>query len=74
MVLYVLDFCVGCLNKIELTDEEAKDYEENYSGDLEAFVDKIDERYGFRAKDSQWMLADEPYEYEYRDGKLVEFD
>ena len=72
MVLYVLDFCVGCLNKIKLTEEEERAYKENYDGDLESFLCTIEERYGFRTNDCQWMLLDEPCEYEYKDGHQVE--
>ena len=42
----ILDFCVGCLNIIKLTDEELRE-SENYE-DFEDFLSTIEEKYGFR--------------------------
>ena len=42
----ILDFFVGCLNIIKLTDEELRESEE-YE-DFEFFLSTIEERYGFR--------------------------
>lgn len=49
--VYILDFCLGCLNIIKLTDEEqieSKKYE-----DFEVFLSTIEEKYGFRLKNCQ---------------------
>ena len=49
----ILDFCVGCLNIIKLTDEELRESEE-YE-DFESFLSTIEEKYGFRLSNCQWM-------------------
>ena len=52
----ILDFCVGCLNIIKLTDEELRESEE-YE-DFESFLSTIEERYGFRLNSCQWMVTE----------------
>lgn len=42
----ILDFCIGCLNIIKLTDEELRELE-NYD-DFESFLSTIEGKYGFR--------------------------
>ena len=48
----ILDFFVGCLNIIRLTDEELRE-SENYEN-FEDFLSTIEERYGFRLNSCQW--------------------
>ena len=50
----ILDFCVGCLNIIKLTDEELGE-SENYE-DFEDFLSTIEEKYGFRLKNCSWNM------------------
>ena len=52
----ILDFCVGCLNIIKLTDEELRE-SENYE-DFESFLSTIEEKYGFRLNNCQWMVTE----------------
>ena len=55
----ILDFFVGCLNIIKLTDEELRESEEyeEYE-DFESFLSTIEERYGFRLNSCQWMVTE----------------
>lgn len=66
----ILDFCVGCLNIIKLTDEEVK-AAENYE-DFESFLTTIEGKYGFRLSDCNWMTTENLNIYRYKDGKEVE--
>ena len=50
----ILDFCVGCLNIIRLTDEELRE-SENYD-DFEDFLITIEGTHGFRLNNCQWMV------------------
>ena len=52
----ILDFCVGCLNIIRLTDEELRE-SENYD-DFEDFLITIEGKYGFRLNNCQWMVTE----------------
>ncbi len=52
----ILDFFVGCLNIIKLTDEELRESEE-YE-DFESFLSTVEERYGFRLNSCQWMVTE----------------
>ncbi len=67
--VYILDFCLGCLNIIKLTDEEqieSKKYE-----DFEVFLSTIEEKYGFRLKNCQWMVSEDLSIYHYKNGEEV---
>lgn len=52
----ILDFFVGCLNIIKLTDEGLRESEE-YE-DFEDFLLTIEEKYGFRLNSCQWMVTE----------------
>lgn len=65
----ILDFCVGCLNIIELTEEEQK-ASEKYE-DFSDFLSTLEEKYGFRVANSQWMITESLSIYNYKDGKEV---
>ena len=67
----ILDFCVGCLNIIKLTAEELRE-SENYE-DFEDFLSTIEEKYGFRLKNSNWMSTENLDIYCYQDGKEVDY-
>ena len=66
----ILDFCVGCLNIIELTDEELE-LSEKYE-DFESFLVTLEDKYGFNLRNSQWMTTETLSVYRYKDGKEVE--
>ena len=65
----ILDFTIGCLNIIELTDEELKASEE-YE-DFSDFLSTLEDKYGFRLSNSQWMTTETLSIYQYKDGKEV---
>lgn len=65
----ILDFTIGCLNIIELTDEELKASEE-YE-DFSVFLSTLEDKYGFRLSNSQWMTTETLSIYRYKDGKEV---
>lgn len=65
----ILDFYGGYLNIIHLTDEEIQE-SERYE-DLESFLSTLEEKYGFRLKDCQWMTTDNLNIYRYENGKEV---
>ena len=65
----ILDFCVGCLNIIKLTDEELRE-SENYE-DFEDFLSTIEDKYGFKLSNCQWMVSDELKVYKYANGEEV---
>ena len=66
----ILDFCIGCLNIIKLTDEELRE-SENYE-DFEDFLSTIEEKYEFRLSDCNWMVTENLSIYRYENGKEVE--
>ncbi len=65
----ILDFTIGCLNIIELTDDELKASEE-YE-DFSDFLYTLENKYGFRLNNSQWMVTESLSIYHYKDGKEV---
>ncbi|WP_195423411.1 hypothetical protein [Bacteroides cellulosilyticus] len=67
----ILDFCTGVLNIIKLTAEELRE-SENYE-DFEDFLSTIEEKYGFRLKNSNWMSTENLDIYCYQDGKEVDY-
>lgn len=66
----ILDFCVGCLDIIKLTDEELRELD-NY-WDFEDFLSTLEEKYGFRLNSCQWMVTERLDIYCYQDGKEVD--
>lgn len=65
----ILDYCSGALNIIELTDEEIN---ESFSyDDFESFLMTIEEKYGFRLKNCNWMTTESLSIYRYKNGKEV---
>lgn len=66
----ILDYCVGCLNIIKLTDEELRE-SEKYD-DFEDFLSTIEEKYEFRLSDCNWMVTENLSIYRYENGKEVE--
>lgn len=52
----ILDFCIGVLNIIRLTDEEIKE-SERYD-DFEEYLSTLEDKYGFRLNNCQWMITE----------------
>lgn len=67
----ILDFCTGCFNIIKLTDEELME-SEKYD-DFESFLSTIEEKYGFKLSNCQWMTTEKLDIYCYQDGKEVDY-
>ena len=68
----ILDFFVGCLNIIRLTDEELRE-SENYEN-FEDFLSTIEEIYGFRLNSCQLMTTENLDIYCYQNGEETELN
>ncbi len=66
----ILDFCGGYLNIIHLTEEEKRQSEE-YE-DFESFLSTLEEKYGFRLSNCQWMTCETLQVYHYENGKELD--
>lgn len=65
----ILDFCIGVLNIIRLTDEEVKE-SERYD-DFEEYLSTLEDKYGFRLNNCQWMTTENLDVFWYEDGQEV---
>lgn len=65
--VYILDFTQGILNIIHLTPEEVK-ASESYES-FEEFLATLEEKYGFRLSNCQWMCSETMKIYLYQNGK-----
>ena len=65
----ILDFCIGALNIIRLTDEEVKESEQY--DDFENFLSTLEDKYGFRLNNCQWMTTENLNVYWYENGQEV---
>ena len=65
----ILDFCIGALNIIRLTDEEVK--ESVQYDDFEEYLSTLEDKYGFRLNNCQWMITENLNVYWYEDGQEV---
>ena len=63
----ILDFCTGVLNIIKLTQEELREAE-NYD-DFESFLSTLEEKYGFKLDNCQWMTTETLNIYRYENGQ-----
>ena len=52
----ILDFCIGALNIIRLTDEEVKESEQY--NDFEEYLSTLEDKYGFKLNNCQWMTTE----------------
>ena len=66
----ILDFCIGVLNIIKLTEEELRESENH--NDFESFLSTLEEKYGFRLSNCQWMTTETLNIYWYENG--IEID
>lgn len=68
----ILDFCIGVLNIIRLTDEEVKESEQY--NDFENFLSTLEDKYGFRLNNCQWMTTENLNVYWYENGQKVSLE
>ncbi len=68
----ILDFCIGALNIIRLTDEEVKE-SERYD-DFEEYLSTLEDKYGFRLNNCQWMTTENLNVYWYDNGLEVSME
>lgn len=68
----ILDFCIGALNIIRLTDEEVKE-SERYD-DFEEYLSTLEDKYGFRLNNCQWMTTENLNVYWYDNGQEVSME
>ena len=66
----ILDFCTGALNIIKLTQEELRE-SENYD-DFESFLSTLEDKYGFKLSNSQWMTTENLNVYWYENGQKTD--
>lgn len=68
--VFILDFTQGILNIIHLTPEElALSQTEEYEGDFEGFLSTLEDKYGFRLSNCQWMCSETLTVYRYENGE-----
>lgn len=65
----ILNFWSGDLNIIHLTPEELKESEKY--GDFDDFLATLEEKYGFRLSNCQWMVTESLNIYRYENGEEV---
>ena len=68
----ILDFCIGALNIIRLTDEEVKESEQY--NDFEEYLSTLEDKYGFRLNNCQWMTTENLSVYWYKDGQEISME
>ncbi len=68
----ILDFCIGVLNIIRLTDEEVKESEQY--NDFEEYLSTLENKYGFRLDNCQWMTTENLNVYWYDNGQEVSME
>ena len=61
--IIILDYSVGEVIKIKLTQEQIKELE-NYD-DFESFLSTLEDEYDFRLKDCLWMVTESYQERSY---------
>lgn len=54
--IIILDFSVGEVIRIKLTEEQMQE-SERYD-DFEDYLETLEEKYGFRIKNCQWMVTE----------------
>ena len=68
----ILDFCIGVLNIIRLTDDEVKESEEY--DDFEEYLSTLEDKYGFRLNNCQWLTTENLNVYWYDNGQEVSME
>lgn len=54
--IIILDFSDGEVIRIKLTEEQMQEAERH--NDFEDYLETLEEKYGFRMKDCQWMVTE----------------
>lgn len=65
----ILDFCIGVLNIIRLTDGEVE--ESGKYDDFEEYLSTLEDKYGFKLNNYQWMITENLNVYWYNNGQEV---
>jgi hypothetical protein len=65
----ILDFCIGALNIIRLTDGEVE--ESGKYDDFEEYLSTLEDKYGFKLNNCQWMITENLNVYWYNNGQEV---
>ncbi len=65
----ILDFCIGVLNIIRLTDGEVE--ESGKYDDFEEYLSTLEDKYGFKLNNCQWMITENLNVYWYNNGQEV---
>lgn len=65
----ILDFCIGALNIIRLTDGEVE--ESGKYDDFEEYLSTLEEKYGFKLNNCQWMITENLNVYWYNNEQEV---
>lgn len=68
----ILDFCIGALNIIRLTDEEIKESEQY--NDFEEYLSTLEDKYSFKLNNCQWMTIENLNVYWYDNGQEVSME
>lgn len=68
----ILDFCIGALNIIRLTDGEVK--ESGKYDDFEEYLLTLEGKYGFKLNNCQWMTTENLNVYWYDNGQEVSME
>lgn len=66
----ILDFTTGWVNIIHLTPEEIQESEKHE--DFESFLSTLEEKYGFKISNCQWMVSEELHIARYENGEEVQ--
>ena len=66
----ILDFCIGALNIIRLTEEELQESENH--DDFESFLSTLEDKYGFKLNNCQWMTTENLNIYWYENGQKTD--
>ena len=61
--IIILDYSVGEVIKVKLTQEQIKESENH--DDFESFLSTLEEEYDFRLKDCLWMVTEDYQERSY---------
>ncbi len=65
----ILDFTLGCVSIIHLTPEELK-ASEKYE-DFGEFLTTLEDKYGFKLSNCQWMVSETLAIYRYENGAEI---
>ena len=67
--IYILDFCSGSVRIIHLTPDDIKESKEY--DDFEEYLYTLEEKYGFRLSNCNWMASKNLIVTQYCNGKEI---